>query len=90
MGAADREMFQYNNIHTHLIRQEISAAWPIAGDGLRGGARESASLPTEVKEVLAMFASGALTPTLRHDLLPQVRPEETELPRHTGGGRHDG
>jgi hypothetical protein len=36
----------------------MSAAWPVASDHLRSGARESAEFPTEVKEVLAMFAEG--------------------------------
>jgi hypothetical protein len=33
----------------------FSASWPVAGDSLRRGAGESTELPTEVKEVLAMF-----------------------------------
>jgi hypothetical protein len=33
----------------------------VAGDGLRRGSGESASLPTEVKEVLAMFGSAVVS-----------------------------
>ncbi len=38
----------------------ISAAWPVAGDGLRGGSGESAEFPTSVKGVVAMFAPSTL------------------------------
>jgi hypothetical protein len=34
----------------------ISAAWPVAGNGLRGDSGESAEFPTSVKGVVAMFA----------------------------------
>jgi hypothetical protein len=34
----------------------MSASWPVAGDGLRRGAGESAECPISVKEVIAMFA----------------------------------
>jgi hypothetical protein len=33
----------------------ISAAWPVAGDGLRRGSSELAQLPTGVKEVLTLL-----------------------------------
>jgi hypothetical protein len=32
----------------------MSASWPVAGNGLRRGAGESAAFPTEVREVVAM------------------------------------
>jgi hypothetical protein len=35
----------------------ISAAWPIAGDGLRRDSGESAELPTGVKEVLTLLVN---------------------------------
>jgi hypothetical protein len=34
---------------------KIAAAWPVAGNGLRGGSGESAEFPTSVKGVVAMF-----------------------------------
>ena len=47
--------FQHHSPNPGLIAR-LSAAGPVAGDGLRSGSGESAELPTEVKEVLAMFA----------------------------------
>jgi hypothetical protein len=54
----------------------------VAGDGLRRGSGESASLPAEVKEVLAMFVGKGVelrnlccfdVPHLRHELRDAVK-----------------
>ena len=42
-----------------IVTSRISASWPVAGDGLRMGAGEPASLPTDVKDVVAMCVSRA-------------------------------
>src|SRR5262245_32271059 len=60
VGASGTDMFQHYNPTSGATTSSVWASWSVAGDGLTSGAAESASFPTGVKEVLAMFAEGPI------------------------------
>ena len=51
----DQRFFRLQHLLNVGYTSNFSASWSVTDDGLRRGAGESAQLPTEVKEVLAMF-----------------------------------